>query len=54
LDDQIRKQAFDYWRFPGALETRRFVFDGAALIPPVQLESATAAFTGKDRTFADI
>lgn len=35
-------------------EIRRFVFDGAALIPPAQLESATAAFTGKDRTFADV
>ena len=35
-------------------EIRRFVFEGASLIPREQLESSTAAFTGKDRTFADV
>jgi hemolysin activation/secretion protein len=35
-------------------EIRRFIFDGASLIPREQLESATAAFTGRRRTFADV
>lgn len=35
-------------------EIRRFVFEGASLIPPEQLQASTAAFTGKDRTFADV
>lgn len=35
-------------------EIRRFIFDGAALIKPEDLASATVAFTGKSRTFADV
>jgi hemolysin activation/secretion protein len=35
-------------------EIRRFVFEGASLIPREQLEASTAAFTGKRRTFADV
>ena len=35
-------------------EIRRFVFDGASLISKEQLESATAAFTGPNRTFGDV
>ena len=35
-------------------EIRRFVFEGATLIPLEQLEASTAAFTGKDRRFADV
>ncbi len=35
-------------------EIRRFVFDGASLIPREQLESATAALTGPNRTFGDV
>jgi hemolysin activation/secretion protein len=35
-------------------EIRRFVFDGASLIPKEQLGSATAAFTGPGRTFGDV
>lgn len=35
-------------------EIRRFIFEGASLIPREQLESATAAFTGPRRTFGDV
>ncbi|TAK81844.1 MAG: ShlB/FhaC/HecB family hemolysin secretion/activation protein [Betaproteobacteria bacterium] len=35
-------------------EIRRFIFDGASLIPKEELESATAAFTGPNRTFGDV
>lgn len=35
-------------------EIRRFIFDGATLIPKEQLESSTAAFTGPRRTFGDV
>ncbi len=35
-------------------EIRRFLFDGATLIPREQLESSTAAFTGPSRTFGDV
>jgi hemolysin activation/secretion protein len=35
-------------------EIRRFIFQGATLVPPAQLEEATRAFTGKDRTFGDV
>jgi hemolysin activation/secretion protein len=35
-------------------EIRRFVFEGATLIPREQLEAATRRFTGPGRTFADV
>lgn len=35
-------------------EIRRFVFDGAKLIPVAQLQADTAPFVGKDKTFADV
>jgi len=35
-------------------EIRRFVFEGAKLVPLEQLQAETAAFLGKDRTFADV
>lgn len=35
-------------------EIRRFIFEGASLIPPEELQASTARFTGKDRTFADV
>ena len=35
-------------------DIRRFVFEGATLIPLEQLEASTAVFTGKDRRFADV
>src|SRR5882672_3954417 len=35
-------------------EIRRFVFEGAALVPSEQLEAATQGFTGPGRTFADV
>jgi len=35
-------------------EIRRFLFDGATLIPREQLEEATRSFTGPQRTFADV
>lgn len=35
-------------------EIRRFIFDGASLIPPAEFERRTRPFTGKDRTFADV
>lgn len=44
------KPAADEPRF----EIRRFVFDGAKLVPREQLESETASFVGKGRTFGDV
>lgn len=35
-------------------EIRRFVFDGASLIPQAEFERRTRPFTGKDRGFADV
>jgi hemolysin activation/secretion protein len=35
-------------------EIRRFIFDGATLVPREQLEAATRPFTGPERTFADV
>lgn len=35
-------------------EIRRFIFDGATLIPREQLEESTRPFTGPRRTFADV
>ena len=35
-------------------EIRQFVFEGATLVPPERLAEATRAYTGKDRTFADV
>jgi hemolysin activation/secretion protein len=35
-------------------EIRRFVFEGATLIPQAQLEARTAAFVGPGKTFADV
>ncbi len=35
-------------------EIRRFVFDGATLVPPERLQEATRAFTGRDRSFGDV
>jgi len=35
-------------------EIRRFVFEGAALVPSEQLEAATQGFTGPGRTFSDV
>jgi hemolysin activation/secretion protein len=35
-------------------EIRRFVFEGAVLVPSEQLEAATQAFTGAGRTFSDV
>lgn len=35
-------------------EIRRFIFQGATLVSPGQLEEATSAFTGKDRSFGDV
>ena len=35
-------------------EIKRFVFEGATLIPREQLEAATRQFTGPGRTFADV
>ena len=35
-------------------EIRRFVFEGASLVPSEQLEAATQAFTGPQRTFPDV
>ncbi|MEJ2173788.1 MAG: ShlB/FhaC/HecB family hemolysin secretion/activation protein [bacterium] len=44
---------------PAAVETptfeiRRFVFEGASLIPPQEFERRTRPFTGKARTFGDV
>jgi hemolysin activation/secretion protein len=35
-------------------EIRRFVFEGATLVPPEQLARATRAYIGERRTFADV
>ena len=35
-------------------EIRRFVFDGATLVPRARLDAATAGFTGPQRSFADV
>ena len=35
-------------------EIRRFLFEGATLVPREQLEEATRQFTGPQRTFADV
>ena len=35
-------------------EIRRFVFDGAKLVPLADLEEATKSFSGKERSFADV
>ena len=35
-------------------EIRRFVFDGASLVPTEQLDAATRAFTGRGRSFGDV
>jgi len=35
-------------------EIRRFVFEGATLIPPAELEHRTRTFTGPMRSFADV
>ncbi|MGE0874933.1 MAG: ShlB/FhaC/HecB family hemolysin secretion/activation protein [Burkholderiales bacterium] len=35
-------------------EIRQFVFEGAKLVPPEQLQADTSAFTGKEKTFADV
>jgi hemolysin activation/secretion protein len=35
-------------------EIRRFVFEGATLVPGEQLEAATQTFTGAGRTFSDV
>lgn len=35
-------------------EIRRFVFQGATLVPPAELERATRRFTGKERDFGDV
>jgi hemolysin activation/secretion protein len=35
-------------------EIRRFVFDGATLVPPAQLEAATKQYTGPSRQFSDV
>jgi len=35
-------------------EIRRFIFEGGKLVPPEQLQAETAAFIGKDKTFADV
>lgn len=35
-------------------EIRRFVFDGASLVPPAELEKATQRFTGPGRNFSDV
>ena len=35
-------------------DIRRFVFEGATLVPPAQLEAATRQFTGEKRAFADV
>jgi hemolysin activation/secretion protein len=35
-------------------EIRRFVFDGATLISPAQLEAATRQYTGPKRAFSDV
>lgn len=35
-------------------EIKRFIFDGAMLVPLQQLERDTAAFLGKEKTFADV
>lgn len=35
-------------------EIRRFVFDGATLVPPEQLEQATRQYTGPGRSFSDV
>ena len=35
-------------------EIKRFVFDGASLVPRESLEEATQGFTGTGRTFADV
>jgi len=35
-------------------EIRRFVFEGAALVPAEELEAATQSFTGTSRTFSDV
>ena len=35
-------------------DIRRFVFEGATLVPDARLEAATRAFTGAGRTFADV
>lgn len=35
-------------------EIRRFVFDGATLVPRERLEAATAPFTGRARDFGDV
>lgn len=44
------KPAADEPRF----EIRRFVFDGAKLVPREQLESETSSLVGKERTFGDV
>ena len=35
-------------------EIRRFVFDGATLVPLETLEADTRPYTGRDRVFADV
>lgn len=35
-------------------EIRRFVFEGASLVPPPQLEAATRQFLGPNRVFGDV
>jgi len=35
-------------------EIRRFVFDGATLVPPAELEARTKPFTGPARQFSDV
>lgn len=35
-------------------EIRRFVVEGASLIPTAELDAATRSFTGKDKDFADV
>ena len=45
-----QKPAVDEQRF----EIRRFLFEGASALPIATLEEATRAFTGTDRTFADV
>jgi len=35
-------------------EIRRFVFDGATLVPQARLREATAPFTGVGRDFGDV
>ncbi|MGH8689348.1 MAG: ShlB/FhaC/HecB family hemolysin secretion/activation protein, partial [Burkholderiales bacterium] len=35
-------------------EIRRFIFDGATLVPAARLQAATAPFTGPERDFGDV